>query len=129
MKKKGPSFHLYPENDAASRLSVAGGGVKLLSTLVLVAAILYSAGRAVGDPPGDHVLGMGGALHHLLDDAEEGLFGLFVLWGLFAACRYAASVLQAKAKDAGPVRQGGGGDPPCRGRAHGHMGQRDETLR
>ena len=98
MKKKGPSFHLYPENDAASRLSVAGGGVKLLSTLVLVAAILYSAAALWVILRVTMAWGMGGALHHLLDDAEEGLFGLFVLWGLFAACRYAASVLQAKAK-------------------------------
>ena len=98
MKKKGPSFHLYPENDAASRLSVAGGGVKLLSTLVLVAAILYSAAALWVILRVTMAWGMGGALHHLLDDADEGLFGLFVLWGLFAACRYAASVLQAKAK-------------------------------
>ena len=86
MKKKQPWFELYPDSDAASRLSIAGGAVKLLSILVLVAAVLYSL----------TVLwmlfrvGPGGVL-------DEGFLPLFVLWGLFAACRYAASVLQAKA--------------------------------
>ena len=42
MKKKQPWFELYPDSDAASRLSIAGGAVKLLSILVLVAAVLYN---------------------------------------------------------------------------------------
>ena len=93
MKKKQPWFELYPDSDAASRLSIAGGAVKLLSILVLVAAVLYSL----------TVLwmllrvGPGGILHHMMDDWDEGFLPLFVLGGLFAACRYAASVLQAKA--------------------------------
>jgi len=93
MKKKQPWFQLYPDSDAASRLSVAGGAVKLLSILVLVAASLYSLAAL-------WLLfrvGLGGVLHYMLDDWDEGFLPLFVLWGLFAACRYAASVLQAKA--------------------------------
>ena len=98
MKKKQPWFHLYPDNDRASRLSVAGGGVKVLSILVLVAALLCSAAALWTVLRMTFAWGMGGALHHLLDDGEEGVFGLFVLWGLFAACRYTSSVLQAKAQ-------------------------------
>lgn len=98
MKKKQPWFHLYPDNDRASRLSVAGGGVKVLSILVLVAAILCSAAALWMVLRATLAWGMGGALHHLLDDGEESVFGLFVLWGLFAACQYASSVLQAKAQ-------------------------------
>lgn len=116
MKKKGPLFQLYPDSDAASRLSVAGGGVKLLSTLVLVAAILYSAAALWVALRVTMAWGLGGAMHHLLDDAEEGLFGLFVLWGLFAACRYAASVLQAKAQLL--AQSGKGGAEP-----HGAAGE------
>ena len=90
MKKKQPWFELYPDSDAASRLSIAGGAVKLLSILVLVAAVLYSLTVLFR-------VGPGGVLHHMMDDWDEGFLPLFVLWGLFAACRYAVSVLQAKA--------------------------------
>ena len=72
MKKKQPWFELYPDSDAASRLSIAGGAVKLLSILVLVAAVLYSL----------TVLwmlfrvGPGGVLHHMMDDWDEGFLPL-----------------------------------------------------
>ena len=39
MKEKRQWFHLYPESTLASNLSIASGGVKLFSILLLVLAV------------------------------------------------------------------------------------------
>lgn len=98
MKNKNPLFHLYPENSKAFKLSVIGGGVKLLSLFLLVAAILYTIALLI---PGFRVAFAGGvatALLFVVDELDDVVFGAFFLWGAFAVCRYAACVLQARAQ-------------------------------
>lgn len=97
MKTKKPLFYLYPESEKASRLSVIGGGIKILSIFLLVAAILYSLAMLV---PGMRILfaaGFSTAIWFIVDELEDLIVGVFLLWGAFAICRYAACVLQAKA--------------------------------
>lgn len=91
-------FTLYETHPKATNLSMAGGGVKLLSLLLLIAAIpctlalLLAAGR-IGA-----VSSAGTALIYLMDEMDELLLGTFFLWAAVVVCRYAACVLQSKAK-------------------------------
>lgn len=97
MKKK-PWFHLYPDHQLASRLSIAGGGVKLLSLFLLVAAILYSLVLALAGLRLFLAAGLGAGLIFLIDELDDTVFSVFFLWGAFAVCRFAVNVLQAKAE-------------------------------
>lgn len=91
-------FTLYESDPKATNLSMAGGGVKLLSILLLIAAIpctlalILAAGR-IGA-----VSSMGTALIYLMDEMDELLVGTFFLWAAVVVCRYAACVLQSKAQ-------------------------------
>ena len=98
MKKKFQWFQLYPDHQQASRLSIAGGGVRLLSFFVLAAACLYTLALLMA---GFRIVvagGLGTAFLFLMDEMDEMLFGAFFLWGAFAVCRFAVSVLHAKAE-------------------------------
>ena len=95
--KKHPWFQLYPDHPSASRLSVIGGGVKLLSLFVLAAAILYTPALLLAGFRIVAAGGLGTTFLFLMDEMDEMVFGAFFLWGVFAICRYAACVLQAKA--------------------------------
>lgn len=98
MKEKRQWFHLYPESTLASNLSIASGGVKLFSILLLVLAV--PATLAVVSV-GFRILmasNWGSALFFMMDELDEEIFMVFFLWCLFFACRYVASVLQGKAE-------------------------------
>ena len=95
--KKHPWFQLYPDHPSASRLSVIGGGVKLLSLFVLAAAILYTPALLLAGFRIVAAGGLGTAFLFLMDELDDELLAAFFLWGLVIACRYTACVLQAKA--------------------------------
>ena len=85
--KKGRGwFQTYEENPTATNLSMAGGGARLLSILLLIAAI-----------PCTGAVLMGTALIFLMDEMDDLLLAAFFLWSGVAVCRYAACVLQSKA--------------------------------
>lgn len=88
-------FQLYPGSDRATRLSVAGGGVKLASLFLLAGAALATLALLVSAVQATAWAGFSPLF--LLDELEDLILLPFLLWGAFAACRYAASVLQAKA--------------------------------
>ena len=98
MNKKEKWFTLYEESAAASNLSIAGGAVKLLALLLMIAAIpctlalLLAAGRLA------MAGGVSTALIFVMDELDDLVFSAFLLWGCAAACRYAASVLREKAR-------------------------------
>lgn len=98
MKKQHNWFRLYPDNSTASNLSIAGGAVKLLSILLLIAAIPTTLAVLLVAVRLTAASGMGTALIFLMDEMDEGVFLAFFLWCAVAACRYAASVLQGKAE-------------------------------
>lgn len=91
-----PLFHLDPENSRASRLSIAGGALKLLSLLMLAAAVLGTLALLAAVIQLTVSAGFAMALHLLLDELEELPALLFLLWVFFAACWFAAGVLHAK---------------------------------
>ena len=97
MKKEQKWFHLYHGNSAASNLSIAGGAVKLLSVLFLIAAILCTLALVLSGLRVTMAGGPGTAFIFLMDELEDQIFGAFLLWGMVAACRYVSSVLQEKA--------------------------------
>ena len=96
--KKHKWFDVYPDNPRATNLSIAGGGVRLLSILLLVAAIPVSLAvlatvvriAMVGG-------GISAALMFLVGELEEELAMAFFLWAAVVVCRFAASVLDSKA--------------------------------
>ena len=91
-------FTLYETDPKATNLSMAAGGVKLLSLLLAIAAIpctlalVLAAGRIGAVSPA------GTALIYLMDEMDELLVGTFFLWAAVVVCRYAACILQSKAK-------------------------------
>lgn len=97
MKQKREWFHLYQDNPVATNLSIASGGVKLLSVLLLIAAI--PATLAVG-AVGLRIMTVSSwstSLIFLMDELSEELFLVFFLWSAVIICRYVSSVLQGKA--------------------------------
>ena len=98
MKQKQSWFQLYPESNRASNLSIAGGAVRLLSLLLLIAAIGATLVLLLAGARLTAAAGVGSALIFLLDELGEGVFLAFFLWGAVLVCRYAACVLQSKAE-------------------------------
>ena len=98
MKQKQSWFQLYPESNRASNLSIAGGAVRLLSLLFLIAAIGATLVLLLAGARLTAAAGVGTALIFLLDELGEGVFLAFFLWGAVLVCRYAACVLQSKAE-------------------------------
>ena len=96
MKQKQSWFQLYPESNRASNLSIAGGAVRLLSLLLLIAAIGATLVLLLAGARLTAAAGVGTALIFLLDELGEGVFLAFFLWGAVLVCRYAACVLQSK---------------------------------
>lgn len=91
-------FQLYPENNRASNLSIAGGAVRLLSLLLLAAAAAVTLLLLLTGLRLSLAAGMGTALIFLLDEMDEEVLLAFFLWGMVLACGYAACVLRSKAQ-------------------------------
>ena len=81
MKQKQSWFQLYPESNRASNLSIAGGAVRLLSLLLLIAAIGATLVLLLAGARLTAAAGVGTALIFLLDELGEGMFLAFFLWG------------------------------------------------
>ena len=93
--KKGRGwFQTYEENPTATNLSMAGGGARLLSILLLIAAIPCTVAVLMAVARVSMVGSVGTALIFQMDDL---LLAAFFLWSGVAVCRYAACVLQSKA--------------------------------
>ena len=67
MKQKQSWFQLYPESNRASNLSIAGGAVRLLSLLLLIAAIGATLVLLLAGARLTAAAGVGTALIFLLD--------------------------------------------------------------
>ena len=76
---------------------MASGGVRLVSWIVLLAAVLSTLLAAVSAIRVLSMAGVTDGLHYLLDEQEEVLMMAFGCWCIFAVLRYASAVLQAKA--------------------------------
>lgn len=91
-------FTLYETDPKATNLSMAGGGVKLLSILLLIAAIPCTLALILAAARIGAVSTAGTVLIYLMDEMDELLVGTFFLWAAVVVCRYAACVLQSKAQ-------------------------------
>ena len=91
---KSNDVPLYAESPRASNVSIAGGAVKLLSVVVLIAAIGCTAVLALAAV---RLAAMVPSLWFVLDELEDGLGAVFFLWAAFALCRYLARMLARKA--------------------------------
>ena len=90
--KKGRGwFQTYEENPTATNLSMAGGGARLLSILLLIAAIPCTVAVLMAVARVSMVGSVGTALIFLMDEMDD------LLLAALAVCRYAACVLQSKA--------------------------------
>lgn len=98
MSKKQKWFTLYEESAAASNLSIAGGAVKLVSLLLMIAAVPCTLALLLAAARLTMAGGLGTALIFVMDELDDLVFSAFFLWGCAAACWYAASVLQEKAR-------------------------------
>ena len=90
MKKERTLYQLYAGHDRGSALSVAGGAFRLLS-LLLIAAALYTLALLLSGFRVTLAGGLGTAFLFLMDELDDELLAAFFLWGLVIACRYTAS--------------------------------------
>ena len=97
MFKRSEGFSVYPNHPTATNLSMAAGGVRLVSWLTLAAAVVATLLTLI---PAARVISFAGFSHgmyYILDELDEVLLAAFGLWCVFAVLHYAAAVLQAKA--------------------------------
>lgn len=98
MKNGRKWFRLYADQPKASNLSIAGGALRLLSIFLMAAAIPCTLALLLSGFRITMAGGVGTALIFLMDELDDELMMAFFLWGMAAAGRYAASVLQEKAE-------------------------------
>lgn len=91
-------FQLYAGQPHASNLSIAGGAVKLLALLLMVAALPTTLALLLSIFRIAMAGGLGTALIFLMDELDEEFFMAVCLWGAVLMSYYVANVLQAKAK-------------------------------
>ena len=97
MKKTNSWFTLYPQNPQASNLSIAGGAVRLVTLLLLVGAVLGTLGILLAGLRPLQYMG-GNAVWYLLDEMDDELLTVCLLWVGTILCGYAARVLRSKAE-------------------------------
>ena len=95
MRQKN-AFTVYPDSPAAPHLSMAAGGVRLLSWIVCVLAVAATLAVLLPAFQLFSMAGFGRGLYLLLDETDDALFLAFGLWCVFAALRYASAVLRTK---------------------------------
>ena len=98
MKNGRKWFRLYADHPKASNLSIAGGALRLLAIFLMAAAIPCTLALLLSGFRITMAGGVGTALILLMDELDDELLMAFFLWGMAAASRYAASVLQEKAE-------------------------------
>lgn len=72
--------------------------MKLAALLLMIAAIPCTLALLLAAARLTMASGMSTALIFVMDELDDLVFSAFLLWGGAAACRYAASVLQEKAR-------------------------------
>ena len=98
MNKKKSWFDVYPNNALATNLSIAGGGLKLISILLLIAPIPFTLAAVLAFIRLISVSGAITAIIFMLDEFDEMIFAVFVLWSAVFVLRYISCVLFAKAQ-------------------------------
>ena len=97
MNKRSSLFEVYPNNSLATNLSIAGGGLKIISILLLIAAIPATLAVILASVRLISASGVVTALIFMLDEFDEMLFIVFLLWSAFIIFRYISYILHAKA--------------------------------
>lgn len=98
MKKELKLFQVYPQNTQATNLSIISGGLRLLTLLMLVGAILLTLSiLVIGLPtlPGN---GLSTVLWYIAEEIDDQIFAAFFLWCATIFCWYIATVLRTKAR-------------------------------
>lgn len=98
MSKKRSWFEVYPNNPLATNLSIAGGGLKLISILLLIAAIPFTLAAVLAFIRLISASGIITAFIFMLDEFDEMIFLVFILWSAVFVLRYVSCVLFAKAQ-------------------------------
>lgn len=94
-------FEIFPQHTKATNLSILGGGLKLMTILLCAPAILGTIALIVFGVQAYMTFGMRSVLFLLLEEGEEMIPLLFVLWVGVALCGYFAHALKAKAAQLG----------------------------
>ncbi len=97
MFKRSEGFSVYPNHPTATNLSMAAGGVRLVSWLTLAAAVVATLLTLIPAARMISFAGFSHGMYYILDELDEVLLAAFGLWCVFAVLRYAAAVLQTKA--------------------------------
>lgn len=94
-------FEIFPQQAKATNLSILGGGLKLMTILLCVPAVLGTIALIVFGAQAYMAFGMRNVIFLLLEEGEEIIPLLLALWGGVAICGYFAHALKAKAAQLG----------------------------
>ena len=106
MKQKQSWFQLYPESNRASNLSIAGGAVRLLSLLLLIAAIGATLVLLLAGARLTAAAGVGTALIFLLDELGRACSWPSSLWARGAGVPLRRLRAPEQGRAAGPAPGG-----------------------
>ena len=98
MNKFKSLFKIYPDNSLSTNLSIAGGGIKLLSLIILAAAIPSTAAVIISALKLISASGISTALIFIMDELDDLVFFVFSVWTIFILLRYISYALYVKAE-------------------------------
>ena len=98
MNRKNVWFDVYRDNKSATNLSMLGGGAKLFSLLLMVAAVPVTLALLVMSFQMASMGGFGRSWFFIFDELDDMIFMAFMLWSAIVVLRYASRVCFAKAE-------------------------------
>lgn len=94
-------FEIYPRQSKATNMSIFSGGLKLMTILMILPAVLITIVLIVLGVQTYMTFGMLNVIFLLFEEGEELIPLLFVLWGGAAVFGYFAHALKVKAAQLG----------------------------
>ncbi len=98
MKKFFKLFQVYPQNPQATNLSIVSGGLRLLTLMMLIGAVLLTLSIIIMGLRALHGVGLSTALWYIVEEMDDQVFAAFFLWCSTAFCWYITIVLRTKAR-------------------------------
>ena len=98
MKEKSFLYQTYPDSPRATNLSMAGGAVRLVSILCLIAAVPFAIAVITVMVRLTGAAGFSVALMYALDELDEVLFASFLFLCAAVAGWFVSMVLRSKAQ-------------------------------
>lgn len=95
---KKPNIKIYPNSQHATNLSLAGSGIKLLSWLAIVLAVILTVFIFICFTPYIKTVGMSFGIIKFVDEFEDIILVAIILWCTGIIFRFISEALNIKAE-------------------------------